>query len=424
MVIPMRSFTSLRALSIVALVTLLLAGCKQKPTPTAVEDKRYDQPLGPGEMALRRLLPTDPQPDLASAFNNKDAFISMSADQSLKWFRTPSSQRYFPFHDFTHEQAAGSVLAMKELLETSATAEEFEAAMKDKFEFWFSKGYNGEGIVLFTGYYSPEFNASPERTDRFTFPLYKRPADLATDSMTGEPLGRRAPDGSTSPYPTRLEIEESGMLAGSELVWMEDALDAYVVHVNGSAKLRMPDGRIQFVGYSGKTDREYIGLGESMVKEGHIPAAKLSLPAIRDFYEKDPQTVIDLINRNESYVFFTLYDGSNWPAGSLGVKVTEQSTLATDKKVYPRGGPLMVATRTVTMSSGSRDFDRFMFDQDTGGAIRAAGRADIYMGIGPAAEILAGGQYAEGYLYYFFLKPEYISEYAPRALTKPGRSVQ
>ena len=87
--------------------------------------------------------------------------------------------------------------------------------------------------------------------------------------------------------------------------------------------------------------------------------------------------------------------------------MTAQRTLATDKKVYPRGGLVLVNTKAVTFSEGQRDFLEFMLDQDTGGAIQAPGRADIFMGVGASAEILAGGQYAEGRLYYFFLKPEY-----------------
>ena len=118
---------------------------------------------------------------------------------------------------------------------------------------------------------------------------------------------------------------------------------------------------------------------------------------------------------NESFVFFSGYDGANWPAGSLGVKVSPKASLATDKKIYPRGGIVLVSTRAVTLARGHEDFLRFMMDQDTGGAIRAPGRADIFMGIGRAAETLAGGQYAEGTLYYFFLKPEHVARFSRRA---------
>ena len=111
-------------------------------------------------------------------------------------------------------------------------------------------------------------------------------------------------------------------------------------------------------------------------------------------------------------MFFTEYAGENWPAGSLGVQVTQETSLATDKKVYPRGGLVLADTSAVTFTSGRRPFTRFMLDQDSGGAIKAPGRADIYMGDGNSAEILAGGQYAEGRLFYFFLKPQHVATYS------------
>src|SRR5436190_1018642 len=127
-----------------------------------------------------------------------------------------------------------------------------------------------------------------------------------------------------------------------------------------------------------------------MVDAGLIPKEKLSLRAIRDYYKTDPKRVEEMMAKNESYVFFTDYDGKLWPAGSLGVKVHEKSTLATDKKIFPRGGVVLVDTVSPTIAHGPQSFLRFLMDQDTGGAIRAAGRADIYMGSGAAAEMLAG----------------------------------
>ena len=107
---------------------------------------------------------------------------------------------------------------------------------------------------------------------------------------------------------------------------------------------------------------------------------------------------------NQNFVYFQNYDGGRWPSGSLGFKVNAKSSLATDKDVYPPGCVCLVDTSGVTVSGTSTPFLRFMVDQDTGGGIRAPGRADIYMGEGDDAETLAGGQYAEGHLYYLFLR--------------------
>lgn len=409
-----------------ALVSTMLAACakQQVMMPTGPD---YTRQLPPGARALRRI--TDPAlyPDFAAAYRSRDAFVLDALDQSVRWFAAPSSRLYFPFETISHEQAQSSVLAFRELIMHSPSESVFLGELTSMFDVYESVGYDGSGVVLFTGYYAGEFPASRVRTDRFRYPLYRRPADLATDSVTGEPRGRRLAGGGVEPYPARHEIEHSGMLHGSELAWLESRLDVYIVHVNGSAKLRLPDGSLMFVGYAGKTDRPYRGLGQAMIDEGLLRKDQLSLTAIKHYYRQHPEKVHELIDRNESYVFFTEYaSGNHWPAGSLGVRVTQETTLATDKNVYPRGGVVLVDTKAVNASHQKRDFLRFMLDQDTGGAIRAPGRADIFMGIGPMAEILAGGQYAEGRLYYLVLKPEYVNRYATvsRMTPAPPRPTQ
>ncbi len=413
---PIMRITSNRVLLSIALASLLpvLPACKLAPAveEAAAATPDYSRPLPPGQSALRLI--TDParMPDIAGAYKNKDVFLLDGIDQSLKWFAAPSSKLQYPFESFTHDQARVSLLAFKQLLEESPDEAAFTAKMKEQFDVYESVGYNDEGIVLFTGYFAGVFNASKTQGGAFQYPLYKRPADLATDPKTGDPLGRKTPEGTVVPYYTRAEIENSAMFQGNELVWLDDALSAYLVHVNGSAKLRMPDNSEMYIGYNGKTDRPYYGLGRSLVEDGVIPANQLSLPRIRRTYREQPDVVRELMNRNECYVFFTEYPPDKWPSGSLGVRVSTESTLATDKKIYPRGGLVLVDTESVTLTEKRQRFLRFMLDQDTGGAIRAPGRADIFMGIGLTAEILAGGQYAEGRLYYFFLKPEFVSQYA------------
>ena len=399
----------------VAASASISGGCQKK---LAMEPLRpdYEHQLKPGESALRLI--TDParMPDLAAAYRNRVTFqLDDAIGQSVKWFEAPSSKQSFPFESFSHEQARASVSAFGQIINSAADESDFVKTITDKFDVYESVGYNGEGTVLFTGYYAPVFKASRTMNTQFMYPLYRRPGDLATDPKNGKPLGRRLADGSTTRYYTRREIDGKGLLKGSELVWLEDPLSVYIVQVNGSAKLQMTDGSEMYVGYAGKTDWPYMSLSQMMLDEGLLKPEERNLPAMRNAYRAHPDEVIDLINQNQSYVFFTEYTAEKWPSGSLGVRVTDETTLATDKAVYPRGGVVMVDTQAVTFSVGKRRFQRFMLDQDTGGAIRAPGRADIFMGIGQSAEILAGGQYAEGKLYYFFLKPQFVDEYLPKS---------
>ena len=419
----------LRSCIVPALVagSLALTGCKTTPEPEPVRKADpWAETTGP---ALIKLGPNDPKPDFGAAYANKDTFLDSAVDRSVSWFQAPSSKQFFPFYNqsttevvATHEQAGASVVAFKDALTTATSAEDFAGKIDQLFDVWQSVGYDQDRNVLFTGYFSPEFKGSRTRSDQYRYPLYRRPADLVTDPVSGEPLGRRMPDGSTQPWPGRDEIESSGMFAGSELAWVESALDAYIIHVNGSAKIFTPDNRIMYIGYAGKTDRPYYGLGKALVEAGVIPKEKLSLRAIREEHKKNPAAIEEMMKKNESYVFFTEYQGGNWPAGSLGVKVHEKASLATDKKIFPRGGVVVVDTMTPTIAKGPQQFLRFLLDQDTGGAIRAAGRADIYMGTGAAAEMLAGGQFNDGKLYYLVLKPEYVSQYPLPMKSGAGKS--
>jgi len=403
---------ALRAAAIATTVLMTLAGCRtQQEVPTDANNPTD----GP---ALIRLGPNDPVPDVAAAYERRDFYLDRSVNESIGWFQKPSSRQWFPFKNqgtaeqiSTHEQAAASVMAFQDLLATSKSSDEFRSRFLEMFDVWQSVGYNQDRDVLFTGYYSPTFKASRSPDDRFRHALYMRPADLVSDPTTGQPLGRRMADGSLAKWPGRAEIESSGMLKGTELVYLESPLDVYIVQVNGSAKLEMPDSSVMYVGYAGKTDGQYVGLGKSMMEEGLLKKSELSLAAIRRYYKTNPSAVDALINRNNSYVFFKEYPREAWPAGSLGTRVNENATIATDKTIFPRGGLVMVDTRANTFTRGLIEYKNFMLDQDTGGAIRAAGRADLYMGAGAAAELLAGGQYATGKMYYFFLKPEHVSKY-------------
>lgn len=409
---------------------LILAGCateKSTVEPIEATGPDYSRPLPPGQPALRLVTDSARMPEVGAAYQNRDVLLLEAIDQSVKWFEAPSSRKFFPFAlpdgEVTHEQAVASLRAFAALLEHSSSEADFLEEFRRMFNVYESVGYNGEGVVLFTGYYTPIFKGSRTPGPQYAWPLYKRPDDLVTDPLTGEPKGRRMPGGTVVPYASRKVIEETNMFRGHELVWLKDALSAYIVQVNGSAKIYLEDGTTMYVGYAGKTDRPYYGLGQAMLDAGLLTRDELSLASIRRVFRAQPDRVRELMWKNESYVFFTEYAGDNWPAGSLGARVTAESTLATDKKIYPRGGIVLVDTRAVTFSQGHRRFLRFMLDQDTGGAIQAPGRADIFMGIGPGAEILAGGQYAEGRLYYLFLKPEYLPSYvsASGAASAPRR---
>jgi len=388
-------------LSGLLLVVAAIWGCRARPERIAAP--RYDRPLLPGEPALRKI--TDPYeiPDFTLACLDLDE-LQEAIGRSLNYLRKASSRRFFPCSGITHSQAVESLKAFSELLDSGLSGRGLNEAIQDKFDVYMSVGCDNNGTVLFTGYYTPIFDGSLVRTERFRYPLYKQPDNLVKGS-DGEILGRRGADGQITQYPSRAVIERSGMLDGNELIWMGDPFEAYIAHIQGSAKVKTPDGKLVTVGYAANNGHEYRSISKEMVKDGLIPPAQLSLSAMIDYFKSHIKQVAMYTYRNPRYVFFRREAGS--PRGSLNEPVIAMRSIATDKSIFPRGCLTFVSTTLPQAGEGrvvNRLYRGFALDQDTGGAIRAPGRCDVYMGVGELAGKLAGQTYQEGRLYYLFLK--------------------
>jgi membrane-bound lytic murein transglycosylase A len=221
-------------------------------------------------------------------------------------------------------------------------------------------------------------------------------------------------------YPTRAEIEQDPAklgLTGRELAWMASKLDAFLVQVQGSARLDPVDGGPPlYIDYAASNGREYTSIGQLLVADGKIERSRLNIPAIRDYFTAHPEELDSYLNRNDRYIFFREGSSDRWPVGALGVEVTPLRTLATDKAIFPRGCVVLAKTKLVDAKGKYRPFEQFMLDQDAGGGIRSPGRADIYAGIGGEAGEIAGRQAHKGRLYYFLLKPERVEGW----IRKPG----
>ncbi len=393
----------LRAVLVAALCVSMTScgwlGCKKKK-------KDYAKPLPPGEMALVKL--TDPKdyPDFGSGFRNRAGLVE-AIDHSLDYYRKPSSETFFPYLDISHDRAVQTLEMFKRVLTEAKDPSDLNRIIAERFDVYMSRGCDEQGTVLFTGYCTPIFKGSRTRTAEFRHPLYRMPPDLVK-KPDGTPVGRRTPGGEIQPYYTRREIETQQLLAGKglELVWLRDALEAYIAHVQGSAIIELPDGKEMRIGYEAKTDRPYTSMGMAMVADGRFSAAELSLQKILEYFDKHPHELKTYMYKNDCYVFFTESEGG--PFGSINTPVTPFRTIATDKAVFPRGLLAYVVTKAPVMKTRKEvtfePFYSFALDQDTGGAIRSAGRCDIYMGIGPDALLLAGRQNAEGKLYYLAVK--------------------
>jgi membrane-bound lytic murein transglycosylase A len=395
----------LAALLLVAPVAGLLPGCRTTPD--------YTRPLPDGWPALLPLEPGEPRPELGQEWYAREDLLP-ALERSIEWTRRPHARQFFPIEGISHERALASLERFKEILLDSEGPADFEQHLEREFTIYKSAGWDGRGGgVLFTGYFTPILEGSTTADAGHRWPLYALPPDLAKGPQ-GEILGRRLPDGSLEPYPTRRAIEAGALLQGQglELVWLADPLDAFIAHVNGSAFVRVADGSILRLGYAGKNGQEYTSLGQELVADGKLSADEVSLPGIRAWAADHPDELDEYLRRNDSYVFFTPIDGN--PRGSLNVEVSAGRSLATDKSIFPRGALVFVDTRLPAGGGREVPYERFLLDQDTGGAIRTAGRGDIYLGVGDEAGQLAGRTKAEGQLYYLFLSEQALEALRPR----------
>lgn len=324
-----------------------------------------------------------------------------SIDNSLRYLNSPKAAqayRKYAVPGITRDRVRRSLIRFRQLLTQSRSPAELQAAIKREFVFYKSIGNDNQGTVLFTGYFEPIYAASRRPSAEYRYPLYRLPTDFSRWK---------------SPHPTRAELEgEDGLgtksrLRGSELVWLRDRMEAFLVQVQGSARLRLPDGKVMTVGYAGKTNYPYASIGRELVKDGKLPLEGLTLPVLIDYFRTHPKELDQYLPRNQSFVFFKETNGAA-ATGSIGVPVTAQRSIATDKSLMPPGGLALInAPIPYPNSTGqleSMRVNRYVLDQDTGSAIKGAGRVDIFMGTGPKAGDRAGVINGTGELYYLLLK--------------------
>lgn len=256
----------------------------------------------------------------------------------------------------------------------------------------------GSGFV--TGYYEPEIPASPVRTPRFGYPLYRRPADLVEIADENRPAGwnpelsfaRRTAQGLVE-YHDRAGIE-AGALAGRglELAWIESPVDGFFIHVQGSALLLMPDRSTRRVSYAGKSGHPYTSLGRILVEEGELLREQVTMQSIRDWLHSHPERMHSLLRRNRSFIFFAEVAGDEaapGPVGAASVPLTPGRSLAVDHALHTFGSPFWISVRRPLLSH-DLPLRRLMIAQDTGSAIVGPARGDLFIGTGEEAGAVAG----------------------------------
>jgi len=325
-----------------------------------------------------------------------------SVDNSLRYLNTSAAATAYSRYlvaGVTRDRVRRSLDRFRQLVVSSTTPAQLQESVKREFVFYKSTGKDGKGTVAFTGYFEPTYQASRTPNSEYRYPLYRVPSNLGSWRK---------------PHPTRLDLEgadalqgSKGLLRGLELVWLRDRFQAFLVHVQGSAKLQLADGGVMTVGFAGKTSHSYTGVGRELVKDGKFTLEQLTLPKLTEYFTNFPADMDKYLPKNQSFVFFRDTNGS--PAtGSIGVPVTAERSIATDKALMPPGALALISTKlpypSATGQLEQNAVNRYVLDQDTGGAIKGAGRVDVFMGTGDLAGDRAGYINSTGELYYPLLK--------------------
>jgi membrane-bound lytic murein transglycosylase A len=305
----------------------------------------------------------------------------------------------YPIKEITLSRVRQSLLRFRQLVVSSSSAAELQAAIRREFVFYQSVGNDDQGTVQFTAYYRPVYMASRVRTSVYKYPVYRLPPNF-----------QKWP----KPHPKRIDLEgKNGLLGnksrlrGLEMLWFSNRLDPYLIHIQGSAQIKLTNGQTTSIGYAGATDYPWTSIGKEVAKDGKLPLSGLTMPKLISYFRQNPRELNNYLPRWERFVFFA--ETNNAPAiGSLAIPVTADRSIATDKSLMPPGAlALIINSFPYPNDRGqleSRLVQRFVLDQDTGNAIKGPGRVDYFMGTGQLAGDRAGISGGRGSLFYLLLK--------------------
>ena len=399
------SIYSICALILGSALTVFIAGC---PAPI----KRP-----PEELAMVR----------SSSFTYPDFSDDLNLDglehailKSLVYLQQVPAERTYQFGKDRFEAAhlTKSLQYFLEFIRTNPSNRELKKFIRTRYIIYQSVGRDLKGEVLFTGYYEPHLRGRLQPDEEFRYPIYALPTDLMKIDLSafdekyeGQSIIGRYTGQTVVPYHDRQEIEEEYALVGKAepLAWVKDPVDVFFLQIQGSGKVFLDTAEVINVHYHGTNGRPYRSIGKLLIETQKISREEMSMQKIRSYLQAHPEEMAPVFNHNPSYVFFKLE--SEGPLGYLNVLLTPGRSVALDKRLFPPAALAYIQTKKPVVDSDSQidswtDCSRFVLNQDTGGAIQGPGRADLFWGNGPYAEIAAGHLAHTGKLYFLILKPD------------------
>jgi membrane-bound lytic murein transglycosylase A len=383
-------------------------------------------PKKPVEWTTENALRLVPAPEISDSTEVES--LVRAIDYSLKYFdriekATGMEPPQSTMVSFGREQVPvthikESLLDFKAQLMRYGLTREFFQYVNQNYRFYQSAAQEG---VLFTGYFEADLRGSLAPSPVYRYPLYRKPADLYRVDLSsfsffqkyrGLPRtlwGRLSPKTRTIvPYYTREEIDYHQKLAGKglEIVWIDDPIDVFFLHIQGSAIVTLDNGETLRVNYDESNGHPYRAIGRLLVEQEIFTLENVSMQSIRQYLEKHPDKVEEIFITNPSYVFFRVVDEG--PMGAIGVPVTAFRSIAIDRYLFPPGALCYVETQLPVFDgrdkiTGWQAYSGFALNQDTGGAIRGPGRVDLFTGYGKKNKLIAGHMKQFG-TFYFLIK--------------------
>jgi len=343
--------------------------------------------------------------------------LVLAVGYSLQYYErlNPGLQYLIGETYYSVQDLKDSLLLFQDIWLNTISDEERNLKILESFDIYRSAGNGEPGKIVFTGYYEPVLHGSLEKTDRFRYPIYRVPDDAVVvylgkflNKYKGERVIGRVEKGQLVPYPSRAEIDGDGVLAGKglEIVWVDDPVELFYLHIQGSGKISLPDGKEMRVNFAQTNGRAFKGASSCLLENGKITSSQVSHQKVKHYLQAHPED-LELLYKNESYIFFRVVEVG--PVGALDVPLTGGRSLAADPAVFPRGGLAFINLRKPVLDEMGNllswePFSRFTLLQDTGGMIKGPGRIDLFCGSGKEAEHIAGSIKEKGMLYFLVKK--------------------
>lgn len=347
------------------------------------------------------------------------ASLDRAIEKSLQYYRRAAAKAPVRMGDrvVSTDELRDSLIALREILLSGEPDEVKQERIREGFDVYQSVGSDGKNAVLFTGYFESMMKGALEPSREFRYPIYGVPDDAITVNLgkffpkyQSDQVVGRLKNRELVPYYSRSEIDGQQVLSGRslEIAWVADPVDLFFLHTQGSGKIQLPDGSLLQIGYALKNGRPFVSLGTYLLRTGRITPQEMSYREIKRYLKQQPpEELFEILGRNESYIFFRVV--KEGPVGAIEEILTPGRSIATDPDLFPKGAPAFIKTRKPVLDAEGRveswiPYSRFVLSQDVGGAIKGAGRVDLFCGSGGEAEMVAGSLKERGELFFLVKK--------------------